>query len=466
MAGTEGAAALGQGAVARHGHAAQVDLRVGAQRQGRVFFDPLHHLHRAAVDRTGHHRATGGDLAHHADATHGVDQYRGATGARGFAQRVQATSGTDDNAKAIVVSAGRSGGLHQHVASGGDGGVDQDLLTGAQGHGRVVLGKDQAVGGVVSTSGHRAMNFHVSRSLQQHIGAAGAAALGKHARSGVHVKAGALQSGGPGVAAAQVGAIGGHTTQERDAARHGGFGFPVGEGVGLHQKRGVLAHQVDGATQDGGVFDLDVEVCIGLQRGQGAGEQETIAALAGQHMWFAHLQRVHLAIVVFIQCVKAEAERRVGFIGDHPTVGRQLAAAAPIHVGVAIVSALALNKLLAQAVVAGIGVVINRTAVSLEAAGGQDLGLLGLAQVGKGGAGGRHIDVAPSDAGIGVVGIVASALHKAQAVAAGFGVEKHRATPTAVAGIGQDNVLLLGRQFTKGQAIGWLLHIAPNQGLG
>ncbi len=467
LTGAEGAAQLGQAAVAGRGHATQVDLGVGAQDQGGILIDPLHHLHRTAVHLLGHHGPAAGDLAHHADAAHGVDQHRGASRTRGAAQRVQTTGGAHNDTKAVVIGARRREGLHQHMAGGGDGGVHQHLLAGTQGDGRVVLCEGQAAGGVVTPGGHGAMDFHVARSLQQHIGAGCAATHGVHARGGMHIQAGALQRSGAGVAATQVGTVHSHATQQGDAAGHGGFRFPVGEGIGLHQQRGIGPHQVDGAAQDGGVLHLDVQVGVGFQGGQRAGEQEAIAALAGQHMRVAHLQRVHLAVVVGIERVQAEAALGVGAVGHDPAVGRQFAAGAPDHVGVAVVTALAFHKLLAQAVVAGTDFVEDRAGVSVEAAGGQHLGLLGFGEVGVGGAFGRHLDVAPAHVGVGVIGVVAIALGEAQAVATGFGVEEHRAAPAAVAGSGQDHVLLCCGQFGKRQAVDRLGHAAPDQaGLG
>ena len=456
-AGAESAATLGPGAVARQGHAAQIDLAGRLERQRGVLLDPAHSLGRLGHGGR-HHRTACGGLAHEGDAAHSINGDARAGSARGARQRIETAGGGDFHAPAGVVGAGRCGGLQQQIAGGHEGRVDQDALAGAHRQVGVVDGPDQATArAVVATGDHPAVDLHILAALQHDVGRA---ALGIQLRGRVDVEAGAST-----VVAQQVGSVGGDAAEQGDGARYGGLALPVGEGIGLDEQVRARAHQVDGAADDGRVLDLDAQVGVGLQRGQRSGHQEAKAALAGQGMRLAQLQLLDHAVVIGVRGVDHEELLRVELVGHQPAIGLDRVAPAPGHVLVEVVAALAFDEDLAYRFESCAGLVIDRSKVSRIAGGGHHPRLLGSGHGNKAGGGAGHRDLAPDHVGVDVV--AGGAFLESGAVLAGAGVEEHRPAPAAVAFVGQDHILLGRRQIGKGQAVHWHLHIAPIQrGLG
>ncbi len=448
----EGTAALGLAAVAGGSHAAEVDLGVRAQGEGGVFLYPLDHLDRAAVGAgDGLDLTARSELAHDADAAHGIDDHGGARRIGGPAQRRQATSGSHNDTQAGIVGPRSACGFHPNVTSGGDGGVDQHLLASADGHAGPILGPDQALAAAVDTARHHpAVDLGVVAGLQHNV-----AATGVHLRGRVHVQAGGLGRG-------QQRTVGTNAGAQRDAARNGGLTLPVDEAVGADGEVGTRPHEVEGAAHDGRVLHVDPQVGVRLQRGQRAGHEEAKATLAGQRMGLAQLQRFDNTVVVAVVGVDHKEALGVGHVGDEPAVGLDRVSRPPGHVGIAVVTALALDKGLAQRVQTGTGLVVDGAGVGLKACGGQDAGLLGGRHGVEIGASHGHIHVAPADVFVGVV----LAQHKAQAIGLSLCVKEQRAIPAAVAGVGQQHVLLLGGELVKRQAVDRWLHIAPGQRQG
>ena len=228
MAGSESAAQFIEAAVASAGHAAQVDLRGRLQREGGVFLDPADHVARQTVHDGARDRTARGDLAHHADAAHGVDGDGRARGGAGQPQGIETAGRANDHAKAVVAGTRGAAGAHVHKAGGRERAVNEDLLTSHDRDACVRGVPDQAAGGVVATCTHFAPDLHVLRALQQH-----AASLGIHLRRGVHVQADALRVG---ARHGQCRACGRHATTHADLARHGGLAFPVNKLVRLDEE--------------------------------------------------------------------------------------------------------------------------------------------------------------------------------------------------------------------------------------
>ena len=455
-AGTEGAAALGLGAVAGQRQAAQVNLPGRAQRQRRVVLGPGHGLGRLARARRHDHAARRG-LAHEGDAAHGVD-LDGRPARSRATQRTQAACGRDDHAPTVVVGAGRGRRLESDVPCGRDRRVHQDALPRSHVDGCIVHGPHQAlVRGVVAPGHDAAVDLHVLAALQHD---AARAARRVKLRRRVHV-----QTGAPPVVAQQVGAVRCHPTQQRDRARNGRLAFPVGEGVGLDEQVRTVAHQIDGAADDGGVLDLHAQVGVGLQRRQRAGHQEAEAPLSGERMRFTQLEFLDHAVVVAVVGIDDEELLGVLVVGHQPAVGLDRITPAPGHALVQVVTTLALDEGLAHRVQARIGLVVDRAEVGVEARRGEYPRLLLRRELQEGGAGRRHVDIAPVDGGVDVV--TARPLLEAHPVGLVSRLVEDRPAPPAVARSGDDDVLLRSRQVVEGQAVQWLLDRAPVQrGLG
>ena len=105
-----------------------------------------------------------------------------------------------------------------------------------------------------------------------------------------------------------------------DVTMHLGFALPVNTAVGLDDQVRALTHQIDATTNHQRVvLDVNHEVGVGLQCGDGARQQEARAALAQQHVRCLHLQRVDDAVVGAVVGVDLVTVRAVR---HQPTLGR------------------------------------------------------------------------------------------------------------------------------------------------